>query len=98
MNRAHRARVTVGSGLAAAALVLGAGLPAQAASATGWRVVSSQHYGGANAFSGLTSVVAPARADAWAFGGSDISGATAGTPVAEQWNGTAWQNVALPGA
>ena len=97
MNRAHRARATLGSGLAAAALAVGAGLPAQAASATGWRVVSSQHYGAANAFSLLTSVVAPSRADAWAFGGSDLSGATAGTPVAEQWNGTAWQNAALPG-
>jgi hypothetical protein len=45
MNRAHRARAAIGSGLAAAALAAGAGLPAQAASATGWRVVSSQHYG-----------------------------------------------------
>ena len=47
MNRAHRAGAIIGSGFAAAALAIGAGLPAQAASPAGWRVVSSQHYTGA---------------------------------------------------
>ncbi|HEY5351902.1 MAG TPA: hypothetical protein VIK57_05565 [Streptosporangiaceae bacterium] len=96
MNRAHRVRVIIGSGFAAAALAVGAGLPAQAASPTGWRVVSSQHYGSATAYSGLMTVVAPAKKDTWALGGSDLSGATAGTPVAEQWNGAAWQTATLP--
>ena len=96
MNRAHRTRAIIGSALAAAALAVGAGLPAHAASATGWRVVSSQHYGGATAYSGLMTVVAPGKKDAWTLGGSDLSGGTAGTPVAEQWNGAAWQTATLP--
>jgi hypothetical protein len=96
MNRAHRAGAIIGSGFAAAALAIGAGLPAQAASPAGWRVVSSQHYGSATAYSGLMTVVAPAKKDAWALGSSDLSGATAGTPVAEQWNGAAWQTATLP--
>jgi len=96
MNRAHRTRATIGSGLAAAALAVGASLPAHAASVTGWRVVSSQHYGGATAYSGLMTVVAPGKKDAWTLGGSDLSGGTAGTPVAEAWNGTAWQTATLP--
>ena len=69
MNRAHRARAIIGSGFAAAALAAGAGPPAQAASATGWRVVSSQHYGTATAYSGLMTMVAPAKKDAWAHRG-----------------------------
>jgi len=47
----------------AAALAAGAGLPAQAASATGWRAVSSQHYGSATAHSGLHPASALAIAD-----------------------------------
>jgi len=96
MNRAHRAGATIGSGLAAAALALGASLPAQASSGTGWRVVSSQHYAAANAYNGLLTVVAPRKKDAWALGGTDLSEATAGAPVAEQWNGTGWQAATLP--
>lgn len=97
MNRAHRARAAIGTGLAAAAaLALGGSVPAQAASATGWRVVSSQHYGSPTAYSGFITVVAAGRKDAWTLGGSDLSGGTAGTPVAEQWNGAAWQTASLP--
>jgi hypothetical protein len=71
--------------------------PAQAA-ATGWRLFFSHHYGTRGNFSGYEAVVSPGKSDAWAFGGTALSGGTApsGTPVAEHWNGRSWRGSALP--
>jgi hypothetical protein len=93
----RRARIMIGAGVAAVALSVAATLPAQAASGTGWRIVSSRHFGTAGASNYLYTVVAPAADDAWAFGASAPDGATpAGGPIAENWNGTKWQAAALP--
>jgi hypothetical protein len=70
--------------------------PANATSTPGWRVVFSHVYpqpinpGGA-----YTVVIAPARHDAWAFGGSSVGG-LGGYPVAAHWNGRHWQIAHLP--
>jgi hypothetical protein len=80
----------------AAALVLAAGVPAQAA-ATSWSVVLTQHYGPATNYSVYTAVAAPGADDAWAFGTTNGAGEPApGTPVAEHWNGTKWSSSPLP--
>jgi hypothetical protein len=97
MIRPRPARIVIGAGLAAAALSVAAMLPAQAASSTGWRIVSSRHFGAAGDSNYLFTVVAPTAGDAWAFGASQPDGATpAGGPIAENWNGTKWQAAALP--
>lgn len=81
----------------AVAMMLSLAAPAQAA-ATGWRLFFSHHYGAPGNFSGYEAVVSPGKTDAWAFGGTDLSGGSApvGTPVAEHWNGRAWRGSALP--
>lgn len=84
-------------GLAAAALATAAWLPGPAAAGTGWQLALKVHTGGAAQDNGMTAVAAVAGNDAWAVGGSYPSGATAGTPVAEHWNGTKWQAATLPG-
>lgn len=81
-----------------AVVVIGAAVPAQAASTPGWRQVHSQHYGPVNDYSAYDVVVASAESSAWALGGSDIAGGT-GTvqhPVVIHWNGKAWGAVTLP--
>ncbi|HTS97450.1 MAG TPA: hypothetical protein VMI33_12585 [Streptosporangiaceae bacterium] len=96
----QRARVAVvGAGLAVATAgsALAALSPAQAATPPGWRLVSTIHQGAAAGINGLSSVISPARGDSWAFGGSDVSGATPGTPIAEHWGGLRWRAAALPG-
>jgi hypothetical protein len=95
MRFSRRAAAVLGSVLPLTALMLTAGVPAQAAT-TGWHVVFTHHYGSPNNSSGYLTVIAPASGDAWAFGGTDLSGATSGAPVAEHWNGTAWKSSALP--
>jgi hypothetical protein len=97
MRRPRPASVVISAGLAAAGIALAAGLPAQAASGTGWQIVSRHHYGAATVYNGLMDVAAPATKTAWAVGGTDLSGGTAGAPIAERWNGTKWQNSTLPG-
>jgi hypothetical protein len=90
-------RVAVALGTAGAiALAAASGLPAQGATASNWHVVFTRHYGPAADFSGYLTGLARSRGDAWAFGSSDLSGSTAGTPVAEHWNGAAWRGSALP--
>lgn len=97
MRPPRPAHVVIGSGLTATALALTAGLTAQAATSTGWRVVFRQHVGKATVYNDLLRVAAPSKTSAWAVGGSDLSGSTAGAPLAEHWNGTKWQVSALPG-
>jgi hypothetical protein len=95
MSFSRRAAAVLGGAMSMAVLALAVGTPAQAATA-GWRVVFTHHYGSPKNGSGYLTVVAPGRHDAWAFGGTDLSGATPGAPVAEHWNGTTWTGSALP--
>jgi hypothetical protein len=67
---------------------------ALAASAPGWQVTLTRHYGAAADASGFSSVIALSRADAWAFGGTNPGGD--GAPVALQWNGESWRPWRLP--
>jgi hypothetical protein len=94
----QRARVAIGAGLAAA--VAGSALAflpsAQAATAPGWRLLSSLHHGPASDINGLNSVVPVSKTDAWAFGGSNVDGTPGNTPIAEHWNGSHWNTAALP--
>lgn len=97
MIRPRSAHIMIGAGLAATALAAAAVLPAQAASGTGWRIVSTRHFGAAGDSNYLYAVATSATTDAWAFGTSQPDGATpAGGPIAEHWNGTNWQAATLP--
>jgi hypothetical protein len=98
MNRTRSLGAVLGGAAAAAGLAAAAGgLVAQAATTPGWRIVASHHYPPQADYNGLLSVVAPAKTDAWAFGGNNIgSAAGTNTPVAEKWNGSTWQTATLP--
>jgi len=96
MRTPRAARFGIAAGMAATALVLTAGLSAQAATSTSWQVIAQTHYGTADLFNGLLAVAAPSGTDAWAVGGTDLSGGTPGAPVAQNWNGTSWQDSPLP--
>ena len=86
----------IATGLAAASLALVSGLPGAAAASTGWQVVFQAHYGTPALFNGLFKVAASGKANAWAVGGTDLSGSTPGAPLAEHWTGTSWQATTLP--
>jgi hypothetical protein len=96
MKLSSRAGVA-GACICAVAVMLSMAVPAQAA-VPGWRPFFRQHYGAPGNFSGYMAVVAPGKSDAWAFGGTALSGGTApsGRPVAERWNGRAWRASPLP--
>ncbi len=98
MNRTRSLRAVLGGTAASAAVLAAAGAPgAQAAASPGWRIVASHHYPPQADYNGLLSVVAPAKTDAWAFGGNNIGSAPGtNTPVAAKWNGTAWRAATLP--
>jgi hypothetical protein len=82
---------------ASAALLAAVALPAQAATTPGWRQVFSHHYGVAANFSSYNTVIAPGAKNAWAFGGTDISGGGRPTQsVAVHWNGSSWSGSKLP--
>ena len=85
------------AGAALAAVMVAMWPPGVAAAGTGWQVALKVHTGGASLDNGMTDVVAVTGNDAWAVGGTYPSGYTAGTPVAEHWNGSKWQAAALPG-
>jgi hypothetical protein len=88
--------VAVGAA-AVIALTAAIALPAQAAGNTGWRLFFRQHYGTASTSSNYMAVVAPNRADAWAFGEKGANGDLAtGTPVAARWGGKQWRAAPLP--
>jgi hypothetical protein len=94
MPRAQRARFAT-LALLVAALSAPAGLAqAQPAAGQGWRIFATHHFGAAQDINGLSTVVAPARNDAWALGGTGFYGG--GVPVAEHWNGRRWRPAALP--
>jgi hypothetical protein len=85
---------------AAAAMLAATVVPAQAATTPGWRQLESHHYGAAANYSIYTAVAATGSKDAWALGGSDISGnsGTTPAPVAVHWNGHTWSSSQLPPA
>lgn len=95
MKPLHHTRSILSAMASVTVLTLALTVPAQA-TATGWTVVFTHHYGPASSYSGFTAVAVPGPGDAWAFGSTDLSGATPGTPVAEHWNGTNWSSSPLP--
>ena len=96
MHSYRRTGRLIGTGLAAAALTATAWLPGSAAASTGWQVAFRAHSGASTNFTGLIGVSASGKASAWAVGGTDLSGAHPGAPVAERWNGTSWHAATLP--
>jgi hypothetical protein len=93
MQIARRAGVIIGS-VSAAVATVAAGLPAHATDEPPWQIAATMHYGPADYASGYTAVVASAKNDAWAFGGTNPGGTS--TPTAERWTGSRWQSWALP--
>jgi hypothetical protein len=93
MQIARRAGIALGS-VSAAVATMAAGLPAQAADVPPWQIAATVHYGPTDYASGYTAVVATAKDDAWAFGGTNPGGTS--TPTAERWTGKRWQPWALP--
>jgi hypothetical protein len=93
MKIARRAGVVLGS-ISAAIATLAAGMPARAASTPDWQIVAKVHYGTAGNASGYSAIIAPARNDAWAFGGTNPGGPS--SPTAERWNGRRWESWPLP--
>jgi hypothetical protein len=91
-----RVGVVAAAGLSAAALALSPAIPAQAAPSPGWRIVFSHQYG-AGSFSDFSAVAATSASNAWAFGGTDLSGVGSGSPAAEHWQGGSWKASKLPG-
>jgi hypothetical protein len=79
--------------------MVGAALPAQAASGTGWRQVFSHHSALAGSFSFYHSVVATGMGNAWALGGANGSpqgGNDTPDPAIAHWNGSAWKVSGVP--
>jgi hypothetical protein len=93
MQIARRAGVVLGS-VSAAVATMAAGLPAGAADTPPWQIATTVHYGPDDYASGYTAVVATAKDDAWAFGGTNPGGTS--TPTAERWTGKRWQPWTLP--
>jgi len=93
MQIARRAGVVLGS-VSAAVATMAAGLPVRAADEPPWQIAATVHYGPADYASGYSAVVASAKDDAWAFGGTNPGGTS--TPTAERWNGKRWQSWPLP--
>ena len=93
MQTARRAGIVLGSIFAAIA-TLAAAMPARAADAPAWRITTRVHYGASDNASGYSTVIAPAKNDAWAFGGTNPGGPS--TPTAMRWDGTHWQSSRLP--
>jgi hypothetical protein len=99
MKRAQRAAFIVGSVSTALLVTTGlliTGIPAWAAPARApdWRIAATVHYGPGGNASGYSAVVAPAKSDAWVFGGTNPGGAS--SPTAEHWDGRRWQPSPLP--
>ena len=90
MGLQRRTCSALGAGLSAALLAIGAGVPAEASTTPGWRIVFSRHFGGPANFCAYWAVAAISRHDAWALGGGTSSAA------AEHWNGRKWLSSPLP--
>lgn len=92
MRIARRAGVILGSVIAAVA-TMAASAPALAAGPS-WPMAATVHYGPAGNASGYSAVIAPARQDAWVFGGTNPGGTS--SPAAEHWDGRRWRAWSLP--
>src|SRR5882672_7461567 len=92
MKRAQRAGAVIAVSVAVATLTAAA--PAVGAGPPGWAIMATVHYGSAANASGYSAVIAPSKADAWVFGGTNPGGTSA--PAAEHWDGTRWGPVRLP--
>ena len=98
ISKRFRGAGIAGITVAAAAVIVAAALPAQAATSP-WHPVFSHHYGPANDFSGFESTVAFGPNNVWELGGSDLSGGngTLQVPIIVQWRGAkGWTGNAAP--
>jgi hypothetical protein len=77
-----------------AVALVGAVLPAQAATNTGWRTAATVASTGRQAI--LTSIDAVSAADAWAAGFAATASGTKPVGLVEHWTGKRWQQVTLP--
>jgi hypothetical protein len=96
MNRAQRAGAVIAVSVAIMTLTT-AGPAVAVTSAVGpprWAIMATVHYGSAANASGYSAVIAPSKADAWVFGGTNPGGTSA--PAAEHWNGARWSPSRLP--
>jgi hypothetical protein len=66
---------------------------AQAAGTPGWRIVWTDHAKGQD---NLLAIAATGTKNAWAGGSAGFSSSSWGKPVAEHWDGHAWNNSVLP--
>ena len=95
MKRAQRVGAVIAVSAAVATLTAAApAVAAVAAGPPGWAIMATVHYGSAADASGYSAIIAPSKADAWVFGGTNPGGTSA--PAAEHWNGTRWRPVRLP--
>ena len=93
MKIARQAGVVLAS-VTAAVATMAASIAAPAPKPT-WQMATSVHYGPADNASGYSAVIAPAKDDAWAFGGTNPGGTS--SPAAERWDGKRWQRVVPAG-
>lgn len=91
MKIARRAGIILGS-VTAAVATMAASVAAPAGPP--WQMATTVHYGPASNASGYSAVLAPAKDDAWAFGGTNPGGTS--SPAAEHWDGRRWQAWTLP--
>jgi len=92
MKIARRAGVVLASVIAAVATMaasIAAPTPKPA-----WQMATTVHYGPADNASGYSAVIAPAKDDAWVFGGTNPGGTS--SPAAEHWDGRRWHTWPLP--
>jgi hypothetical protein len=92
MKIARQAGVVLASVTAAVATM--AASIAAPAPRPAWQMATSVHYGPADNASGYSAVIAPAKDDAWAFGGTNPGGTS--SPAAERWDGKRWRAWSLP--
>lgn len=92
MKIARQAGVVLAS-VTAAVATMAASIAAPAPKPT-WQMATSVHYGPADNASGYSAVIAPAKDDAWAFGGTNPGGTS--SPAAERWDGKRWHAWSLP--
>jgi hypothetical protein len=92
MKIARQAGVVLASVTAAVATM--AASIAAPAPRPAWQMATSVHYGPADNASGYSAVIAPAKDDAWAFGGTNPGGTS--SPAAERWDGKRWHAWSLP--
>jgi hypothetical protein len=92
MKIARRAGVVLGSvTVAMATMAASVAVPAPKPP---WQMATTVHYGPTGNASGYSAVIAPAKDDAWVFGGTNPGGTS--SPAAEHWDGRRWHAWSLP--